>query len=356
MTDSSNSGAGSSKGKASWTGKAEILDYISFVGFFVQYLDGLKHPTDHELVGLSNDSANTSPTSSFHAISSNPHFARPPRVKLLLGGYSYGSLITCCLPPIEDILGRFSVITPGTAEDEIRLRALNLSLQWKKIICIQHETQVGCGLQAKEKPAAPDHSISFAMGGEEADLGSRRLSRESRSMDIARKSIERTRRSLGLRKSSNRSREHPSLGEGNLLHTTIHTPEVYYLLVSPLLPPVSLLATMFSRLSIHDLLPSWSVLASESQKCHQPVELLTGCPTLAVYGKKDIFTSQKKLREWAERLANTPQSSFQFREIAGAGHFWQEEGVETQMRSSIREWLQNLLKDMDKLELLAYPD
>lgn len=42
-------------------------------------------------------------------------------MKLIIAGYSYGSLITTFLPPIEDILQRFARVNKGTAEAEVHI-------------------------------------------------------------------------------------------------------------------------------------------------------------------------------------------------------------------------------------------
>jgi hypothetical protein len=62
-------------------------------------------------------------------------------------------------------------------------------------------------------------------------------------------------------------------------------------------------------------------------------------PSCAVYGDRDTFTSQKKLRKWAEGLKQRPNSQFQFFEIDSAGHFWQENNAAERMRGSIEQWL-----------------
>lgn len=270
---------------------------------------------------------------------------------LLLGGYSYGSLLTCYLPPIKDILDRFSVITKGTVEDEIRLRALNLSTQWNKEVRMRSDAQRGRSFRGKEKLESPTLSIAIAMGGEESEPGSRRSSRESKSLDIFRKSIDCSRRGLGLRKLSSRIGSETLLGDNCPINLTMSLPRVCYLLISPIMPPISSLATMFSKLSIHPLLSKWSMLAvGNHHKPLQPEDILTKNPTFAVYGDKDFFSSQKKLQKWSENLAQCPESAFQFREIPDAGHFWQEQGVEKQMRGSIREWLQKLLISLDNTD------
>ena len=63
---------------------------------------------------------------------------------------------------------------------------------------------------------------------------------------------------------------------------------------------------------------------------------------MAVFGSSDIFTSAKKLRSWAQSISARPNSSFQFVEIDGAGHFWHEDGVEKRLRLAVREWIRGL--------------
>jgi len=65
-------------------------------------------------------------------------------------------------------------------------------------------------------------------------------------------------------------------------------------------------------------------------------------PSCAVYGDRDTFTSRKKLRKWAEDLKQKSNSQFQFFEIDGAGHFWQEKDSMDRMKGSIEEWLGTL--------------
>lgn len=65
-------------------------------------------------------------------------------------------------------------------------------------------------------------------------------------------------------------------------------------------------------------------------------------PTIAIYGGEDFFTSQKKLRGWAEGLKAKPGSQFSFHEVAQAGHSWREKGSDSQMRSAIRQWLEDI--------------
>jgi hypothetical protein len=116
------------------------------------------------------------------------------------------------------------------------------------------------------------------------------------------------------------------------------TPEICYLLVSPLLPPVALFATMFSSLSFAVKKKSGSTSASGVLAC-KPDDELVSHPSCAVYGDRDTFTSQKKLRKWAANLQQKPNSQFHFFEIDGAGHFWQEKDLVERMTTSIQQWL-----------------
>lgn len=112
---------------------------------------------------------------------------------------------------------------------------------------------------------------------------------------------------------------------------------VSYLLVSPLLPPLSNFLTIFSRLSL-----DVGVKKSTEWKsipCHKPATQLCKHKTLAIYGNDDGFTPAKKLRKWSDELSLVPQSRFQYCEIDGAGHFWRGNDVEEQARHALRNWL-----------------
>lgn len=135
--------------------------------------------------------------------------------------------------------------------------------------------------------------------------------------------MDRSRMKLGLRKHSQSHEVSDSVAE-NLTSAIAAPPQTNYLLISPLMPPISSLAIMFSK---H--LPRNETKLVEN-------------PTVALYGGEDFFTSQKKLRGWAEGLKAKPGSQFIFHEVAKAGHFWREDGSDSQMRSAIREWLKDI--------------
>lgn len=334
------SGAGSSKGTASWTSKPELMDYISFTGLFVHYLNEIVSPPSSSAEPPLIQSRAPPPTESTSAIEST--FAitsvsitpNLPGVLLILGGYSYGSLIASNLPAIDAILERFTnIANAGSVEAEIRLRAQSLSTHWNKEA---HESRMGQGLRANHKLGG---SSRMSFGGEETEPGSRRTSRESRrSLDVIRRSEDRSRK-LILR---TQCAQVETSNEAHFDFTKIPEPQTCYLLISPLLPPISLLLTMFSRLSGPFSFKDDARSSQSKRKNSSTTEdQLVNHPTLAIYGDSDLFTSRKNLRKWANGLSERPSSMFRFREIGGAGHFWQEEGVDAKMRASLREWLES---------------
>lgn len=314
------SGAGESKGRTSWQAKSELEDYISFIGFFIHYVEGLRATLPHT-------HSFTAPDKDLLPLSSTYDIAEGAQgILLVIGGYSYGSLIATHLPTTESILRRFETVTKGTAEAEIRLRATSLSAQWNKDAKMYLEVQKARSSSSHEKYRQPARAMAVAMGGDESDPSTRRTSHEGRrSMDAVRRSMDRSRVKLGLRQHSHSSEVSDCTTiEGSLAPVRLALPQSHYLLISPLLPPISTFATFFSR-----RMPS-----SENK--------LVQHPTLAVYGDDDFFTSQKKLRRWAEGLKAKPGSRFQFHEVPRAGHFWREEGPNCQMKSVIKEWLQDV--------------
>lgn len=255
------------------------------------------------------------------------HRITPEGMHLVLSGYSYGSLITAHLPPTDVILQRFECVSIGTAEAEIRLRAVSLAVRWHKDARLHREAkEAQRGSREKLRPSA--RTIGVAVGGYECEPGTGRPSHEGRrSMDSIRRSMDRGRRKL-FRHYSNEPTEDALVVE-SLAVAKIPIPRTSYLLISPLLPPVSMLATMFS----HTL----NMVPGGEEKLYRYA-------TLALYGDKDFFTSQKRLRRWAETLKAKQGSRFQFREVTGAGHFWREEGSEQQMRIFIREFVLDVIR------------
>ena len=331
LTASFSRGAGASKGRTSWQAKAEVEDYISFVGFFIHYIQGLRANAFCSQSPIT-PGLTLSPiqTPEPHSTALDPADQVDQGMLLILGGYSYGGLITTHLPTTWDILNRFETTVGGSAVSEIRLRAVNLARQWNKDAEIYRKVEQARKSRSHEKLRPLAGTMAMAIGGDESEQASRRPSHEGRlSLDVVRRSIERSRQRLGLRQHSHSSDMSSSIGtEEDLASTKTPLPRTCYLLISPPLPPISMFITMFSG------------IRSGKSSHHQ--SNFTQNPTFAVYGDSDFFTSQRKYRRWAESLKAEPGSQFQFQEVPGAGHFWREDGVDDQMRRSIRKWVHGM--------------
>jgi pimeloyl-ACP methyl ester carboxylesterase len=302
-------GAQGSKGRASWSGRPELDDYTSYAAFFMHYMSYIEPNFTFEP---------TTTTDSF-PVSAPPdglHTGSCPIV--ILGGYSYGSMILRHLPPVPTILQPFAAPVAGSAADEILLRARKLAdqsnIDWHDIA--REEARA-------RRPSYAGHGSrpSMTMGGEETSVDKRRSSRDvRRSLEGGSRLEIRTR----LRSLSHRRREdsNPPCTRS----ATITMPEVRYLLISPLTPPLSTLAAPALGYK------SWS----KSKDGYQDV--IGKHPTLAVYGDQDIFTSAKKIREWSEQVKVRPGSMFTSVEVTSAGHFWVERDVEVKLRTALKDW------------------
>ncbi|KAH7126996.1 hypothetical protein B0J11DRAFT_549789 [Dendryphion nanum] len=309
-------GAHASKGRTSWSGKPEVDDYISFAAFFIHYLSFI-HPFPSSSANFTPEQSPVSPRLSKR----NELCGTQDRASsiVVLGGYSYGSLILRNLPPVPSILQPFCAPLNGSSASEILLRAHKLSdqsnLEW---INQARDNE-------RQKRRGHDNKLSVTMGGEETSPDVRRSSREIRRSIDGRRSLD-----LGdrLRSLSHRRRKDsagPKTPPEGTARPIITVPEIRYFLVSPLTAPISTLAAP-------GLAPKfWS-----KDKSHS--EIFGRHNSLAVFGDHDIFSAVKKVKQWAEKLESEPGSKFSHVEIAGAGHFWVEEGVEMQLRTTMREW------------------
>lgn len=238
---------------------------------------------------------------------------------VILGGYSYGSLILKHLPPAPSILHRFSNPLAGSAADEILLRARKLAdqsnLEW---INLARDVE-------RERKRKHEHKASLTVGGEETSPNKRRGSREAkRSFDIPH-SLDLSHR---LRSLSHRGRKHgDSTSSLEQTNVKLMIPEVRYLLISPLTPPIS----TFAAPALGQKLWSRSTDGTTTS--------IGKFRSLAIYGDHDIFASAKKIRDWSDHLKAEHGSAFSSVEVAGAGHFWVEQGVEKQLRAALRDWV-----------------
>lgn len=254
------SGAGASEGQTSWTAKSELEDYVAFYGFMLQYLQRLRH-------AFAKNQLHESET---------PDGDSNDGIRLILGGYSFGSLIASHAPDVEVLQDIFRSRTKSPSTKSIG-EIGNVARK----IATASTRHLG--------PANPDQFVQETAAD---DSDSDFQPRASPSVSIA------------------------------------------YLLVSPLLPPVSHFLTCFSTLSLN--------VGTGKRIQVRPDHQLSTHSTLALYGDQDIFTSAPKLQRWSAELGRVPQSRFQGCEIGGAGHFWREDGVETRVRNHLREWLHRI--------------
>ena len=265
-------------------------------------------------------------------------------MRLVLAGYSYGSMIASHLPSVNVVLNIFGSAISDSAEAEIHLRASDIAqLREKEVQSRQQNKLQGRGRSSLRVPDAfHGNSHAVSVGGFESESTSRRISRESsrQSHDFGvRQSLDRVRERFASRQGSS-AKDAPveTMAASDI---KLVAPEVCYLLVAPLLPPVALFTTLFSSLSFAAKKKS-SLASTGNIPASTPIGELVSHPCCAVYGDKDTFTSRRKLRKWAEHLKQKPNSQFQSFEVEGAGHFWQEADLVDRMKGCIREWLRVL--------------
>ncbi|KAI9834657.1 MAG: hypothetical protein M1826_000059 [Phylliscum demangeonii] len=328
-------GAGGSGGRTSWSAKPEVADYVSFAGFFIHYLHHLQS-------GSSQDPS----------LARDGEMQASADIHLVLGGYSYGSLITTLLPATGAMLDQFSGLSASSLATDIVTRASVLAAQRNAIVASRREAQIKMGRRAAATAGAPPHLV--VKEGEALRPSSPRPSRSiRRSLDHVRVSLSLSRprppahlrirrrsapdHRAGSSSSSNSNEASASASASRLpFRSTLPRVLTYYVLVSPLLPPISSLATL-------------SFLARSPAVRHRH-ETLTRHPTLVVYGDRDGFTSTKKVRRWVAEMAPGDDDDggggppFQACEVLGAGHFWREDGVEPVLRWAVRRWVQQRVR------------
>ena len=334
-------GAGESAGKTSWTGRAEINDYATQVGFVVQYLESLQQPLDDLSISSSSRSG-----LSRHGSEKSIDEASSRAFHLLLGGYSYGSLVLNRLPAVASIVKRFRDAETGTGAAEVITRARMLAHQTQRTMLEERQATQARGRMLQPSDAGSDESAHakaspISMGGEETNANDRRRSRDSRrSGEMSRKSIDLPHRiKQHLRKDSERM--HPkgvTAEKPNPAHSAgmaLPEIEVKYLLVSPVVLP-------FSNTLCPPGPPTGFPLPQKRPGDSTPVGLFLQHQTLAIFGSNDSFTSAKRLRHWAEKQTNdSTHANFQWRMINTAGHFWREPGVMSEMQHEFASWLKS---------------
>ncbi|CAA9965465.1 hypothetical protein P3342_011438 [Pyrenophora teres f. teres] len=313
-------GANASKGRTSWSGRPELDDYNSFAALFMHYMSYIQpHLTKTPGVAFTPEQSPIPPEMREAA-----QIQADTCPVVVLGGYSYGSLILKNLPPIPTILQPFSAPLAGSAADEIVLRARKLAAQsnldW--INLARDETR------ARKSNSGHDLTSPVMIGGEETSPHKRRSSRDvKRSLEGGTRLEIRTR----LRSLSHRRHDHnEAIAASDTKSVSITMPNIRYLLISPLTPPVSTVVAPALGYKF------WSKSREEYQ------EVIGKHACLAIYGDQDVFSSAKKIRDWSDQLKAAPTSRFTSVEVAGAGHFWAEPDVEVKLRSALEDWEQDI--------------
>lgn len=262
-----------------------------------------------------------------------------PQPRLILAGYSYGSMIASHLPDLIGVINVFENAADGSAACEIKLRACYLSSQTL--------SDIGPGLWGKgrrDDPKVPgpetkqgsSNSSSILVGGFESEAAEQRIGQDSRySLDF-RRSLDRVHGKIQHRLHRRSiDNDKPVEDVRTDVKSTVIVPRICYLLISPILPPIATFATFFSTLSfkVGKVRESQGDISSDDAD-HQ----LAKYPSLAVYGGGDIFTSVKKLRNWAREMGQIPGSRFQSYEVEGAGHFWRESDDLERLNNYIKTW------------------
>ena len=256
-------GSGKSQGRTSWTARPEIHDYVSFLTLFVKYLLGL------QMVTKVADDLET-----------------PHRVDIICGGYSYGSLVASRLVQILALAISDSEETSSQAEDA-----------------------QGCHtIQNLLLPGAKGFSVATAKA--EVDRTTVRLVKQYMSQQSA----------VGQESHTLDEVSNPTQWLENAKM------RLHYLLVSPLLPPVTTFLSPFSGGSM------WTFNKNEYIE-------LTQSRTLAVFGDQDVFTSGQKLLRWAEALSKMRSSKFGYKAVPGVGHFWREHGATQALSEALCRWI-----------------
>ncbi len=242
------------------------------------------------------------------------------------------------------ILTLFHDVEEGSAECEIKQRAKQVGRDLVGYIQANRSSTLSRGRNIEGVHGAHSSpSQGVALGGYESEAAGRRVSRESsrRSLDTGRirRSIDRTRQRIMPRTKSDQNIPPPSnpvpyqsCGETK--------PDFAYLIISPILPPISGFTTMFTKPTFErsDFRTHKTVVKDSSSKDAKFLQF----PTCLIYGSKDTFTSAKKVQNWTRGLKTKAGQSFCSYEIQGAGHFWTEERASQRLQSSLASWLSTL--------------
>ena len=344
-------GSGLSKGKTSWTGRGEREDYESVIGvgicmlveIFKLFGDITAEASFTATIGLE-----PAITKQLKGSVTGPSHVTPPisqpegfeqSIILILAGYSYGSLIASLTCPLSDICERLAQPSAGSLASEMRLWARHLAQKVYDLIlfeCRQLQARSSVRSQSNNRS---QYSSDMIFGGEES-LNAR-LSGEidrGRRIETIRKSVEKSASRFHLPSRGHQRDLDCCVADDGIAKANVTSPSLIvfpkispcFLLLSPILPPLSSLLTCFSH---HHF----------SASAAQQKENLRSHPTLAIFGTDDGFTSHRRLQKWTREFQEVSLGgNFRGVGIEGAGHLWREEGVDMKLRENIGGWAEEL--------------
>ncbi|KAF3918362.1 hypothetical protein ABW21_db0208462 [Orbilia brochopaga] len=272
-------GAGNSKGKTSWTGTPEREEFATVAAFLVRYVECLDPDSFTYTPSVSSDGSTASPvktspddpsipTASTDTTEEHDGKKEKPPMKVLLAGYSYGSLIASRVPSAEHLV--------RGCDRDVLAYATRTAYEW----------------------ASSERRRSFAM---HRGAGLTPWTRD----EVAHEAD--TEPTIKDRKSDEK------------VNYNVQTKlETSWLLVSPLLPPVSFLLNLPNPMSLFQRKQP-SDADDINQEEHDKREVL------AVYGTDDMFTAATKYRNWVKGRTERGEGKFAAVEVDGAGHFWTQE-------------------------------
>ncbi|KAJ9260000.1 Alpha/Beta hydrolase protein [Paecilomyces variotii] len=327
-------GAGDSDGKTSWTAKPELADYVSFYGLMLCFLDGLKIGGSTSRIRESDPSGE----SSSGDVGKNQSEDSSATFSIILCGYSYGSMIASHVPTVDVVLRLFQDASRDSFAAAIRSRADQCSAHCNNSVHTEFRPHTPDRTRPDSRPRSP---LPVVLGQSPVSQKERKVILEGvrRSLDRAKRKI-----SFSSRSSDVGSQERKTVVTEK---PQIQIPRISYLLVSPILPPISQFLTMFSKISLSSSVISGTSAQDTSIPSAKAEEQLSAHPTLVIYGDNDNFTAADKVRMWCEGITKTTGSQIHAREIEAAGHFWHEQRAKAQMKATIRAWLGHLHHDND---------
>ncbi|KAK6512507.1 hypothetical protein TWF481_001391 [Arthrobotrys musiformis] len=263
-------GAGNSKGKTSWTGTREKEEFAVVTGFLVRYVECIDPHTF------------TIPAATAGPAEGEVREKQP--IKVLLAGYSYGSLIASRTPPASHVLKSLDV--------DILAYATRTAYEWAS-------TEKRRSF-AMTRGAAAGRSVWADCDDQDEQEGE-----QSGSRDVSAK----------------------------VNYTVQSATESSWLLVSPLLPPVSMFLNIPNPLS-------WFHPANKNKEGEEEEEVEDERDVLAVYGTDDMFTGVGKYRTWVNGKVERSGGRFKGVEVDGASHFWaQEEEWTVKLKEAVSGWI-----------------